>query len=121
MFGGSRTVDKYVVDAVCGRIKQFFPRNDCEELLIGPGLPDLERVEILTYAQTNNVIMEQRQKASKTYSVMYCQPDMRHVVAALKSMPANATYGKFQLVPKMELPKHADILKSTTKPPNILL
>ncbi|KAL4240562.1 hypothetical protein ACF0H5_001354 [Mactra antiquata] len=117
---GKRQADMYIVKCVQKRMTEFFPRNDCEELIIGPGLQSLELLEVQKYAESIHVLMEKRQNNCKTYCVFYSQPDMRQVVAALKSMPPKSTYGRFKLIPKLELPKHSDINKSSSVPAHVL-
>ncbi|XP_045196468.2 uncharacterized protein LOC123551531 [Mercenaria mercenaria] len=108
-----RPADKHIVNAIRNRIDKFFPRNDAEELLIGPGIPDAERGEIRAYVQSLGLRMDQRQRDGNTYFVIYSKQDMRNVVAALKRMGGNQMYGKYKLIPRSECPKHSDVLKST--------
>lgn len=111
-----RPADKHIVNAIRKRIDKFFPRNDAEELVFGPGVPDKERAEIRAYVLSLKLKFEQRQRDGHSYFIVYCKLIMSDVVAALKQLKEGQMYGKYMLVPKSECPKHADVLKATTTP-----
>jgi hypothetical protein len=115
-----RPADKHIVNAVRNRIDKFFPRNNADELLIGPGMQQAELGEIRAYVQSLGLRFDQRQRDGNTYYIIYSKQDMRDIVAALKKLGGNTLYGKYKLIPRSECPKHSDVLRSTTTPSYII-
>lgn len=114
-----RSIDRYIVDVIREKIDNFFPRDDAEELLIGPGVPDAERGEMRAYAQSIGLKIDQRQWDGNSYYIIYSRQDIRKIADTLKKMGPNSVYGRFKLIPRSQCPKHSDVLKSTSTPANI--
>ena len=101
--GWDRQVDEYLVTTIKGHISKFFPRDDAEELLFGPGIPDKEIKVIQAYALSLKLRCDTRQFNEEPYLVIYVRQDMQKVVKELKARKGGV-YGKYTLVPKEELP-----------------
>ena len=106
--GWEQEVDDYIVRTLKGHITKFFPREDAEELLFGPGIPDKEIKIIQAYSLSLKIRCDTRQFNGETYLVLYVRQDLQNVVKKLKALNGGM-YGKYALVPREELPTTADL------------
>ena len=98
--------DKHIVNAMRKRIDGFFPRQDAEELIFGPGLKENERRDVRGYALSLKLKFEMRMWKGEQYHVICNRKDIRQVVKILKEQ--GGQYGRYVLVPKGDCPKHSE-------------
>ena len=111
--GWETKVDNYLITAVKAHMSRFFPREDAEELLFGPGIPNAEIKVIQAYAASLKLRCDTRQFNEETYLVVYHRQDMQKVVQELKKLNGG-NYGKYKLVSRDELP-NSDSIKHLMK------
>lgn len=111
--GWETKVDNYLITAVKAHMSRFFPREDAEELLFGPGIPNAEIKVIQAYAAALKLRCDTRQFNEETYLVVYHRQDMQKVVQELKKLNGG-NYGKYKLVSRDELP-NSDSIKHLMK------
>ena len=99
--------DKFVVQIVNRKLEDFAETGDFEEVIIGPGMPAAESREVRNKARMLKLLVDVRQHLGESYLIFYKKLDYMDLVKLLKKR--KRPYGKYELVPKEDLPKYTDI------------
>lgn len=99
--------NQFIVKVVSRRLEDFAESGDIDEVIIGPGMPATEGREIRYKARELHIMVDVRQHMGESYTIFYKKLNYLDLVKLLKKR--KKPYGKYELVPKDELPKHADV------------
>ena len=99
--------NQFIVKVVTRRLEDFAESGDIDEVIIGPGMPATEGREIRYKARELHIMVDVRQHMGESYTIFYKKLNYLDLVKLLKKR--KKPYGKYELVPKDELPKHADV------------
>ena len=100
--------DKYLVEVMSQRLEKFAGQEGFEEVIFGPGMPATESREIKIVARELKLTVDIRQHLGEPYLIFYKKLNYPDLVQLLKKR--KRPYGKYELVPRDQLPKHADVV-----------
>ena len=89
------------------RLEEFANATGFEEVIFGPGMPATENREIRAKARELKLMVDIRQHLGESYLIFYKKLNYPDLVKLLKMR--KRPYGKYELVPPEQLPKHADV------------
>lgn len=99
--------DKFLVQVMTEKLEDFANSGGFEEVIFGPGMPATESREIRIKGREMKLMVDIRQHLGESYLIFYKKLNYPDLVELLKKR--KRPYGKYELVPKEELPKHEDI------------
>ena len=97
----------FVVKVALKKLEKFAEKGTFEEVVFGPGIPASECREIRIGARQFNIQVDVRHYLGEPYMIFYKRMEYLDLVKLLKK--TKTSYGKYQLVPKDELPNFDDV------------
>lgn len=111
---GNPLPDSFLMKVLKGKVDEFVEKKDEKgELIIGPGIGLTEGREVRTYTRDLSLKCDTMYHQGEPYLLIYWKLDWKNLVELLRGR--DTPYGKFVLVNKDDIPKHADILPNIVK------
>lgn len=111
---GNPLPDAFLMKVLKSKVDEFIAGKEKKgELIFGPGISLTEGREVRVYTRDLNLKCDTMYHQGEPYLLIYWKMELKDLVKQLKGI--DRPYGKYSLVDKTAIPKHAEVLANIMK------